>query len=109
VTGDSEMNPEEIQVVHGGDSSASLESPRLADLVERIPEGWTRATYRGRPYGLSRTTRVGGRSISVSAVELGGQDLISANVYRTRRDDVLRACEMPDAKVLAFLREWTPA
>jgi hypothetical protein len=107
--GDSESSPQEIPSVHDGGTSASLGSPRLADLVERIPEGWTRASYRGRAYGLSRTTRVGGRSISVTAAELGGQDLISANVYRTRRDDVLRSCEMPDAKVLAFLREWTPA
>jgi hypothetical protein len=58
---------------------------------------------------LARTTRAGGRSVTIYAEELGGTDLISANVYRTVAADHLRACEMPAAKVLAFLRGWTPA
>ena len=87
-----------------GDESASLSA-----LAERVPEGWTRVIYNGRTYGLARTTRAGGRSIKISAQELGGTDLISANVYRTAAADHLRACEMPTAKVLAFLRGWTPA
>ena len=87
-----------------GDRSASLPA-----LVERVPEGWTRAIYNGRTYGLARTTRAGGRSITISAEELGGTDLVSANVYRTLAADHLRACEMPTAKVLAFLRAWMPA
>lgn len=92
----------------GSDPSApSGGSATLSDLVERVPEGWTRVVYRGRPYGLSRSTHAGGRSISVWAEELGGRDVISANVYRTSRADLLRACEMPEAKVLAFLRAWT--
>jgi len=81
----------------------------LSALVERVPEGWTRATYNERTYGLVRTTRAGGRSITISARELGGADLISANVYRTVTADHLRACEMPTAKVFAFLRAWTAA
>lgn len=85
------------------------ESTNLPALLERVPEGWTRASYNGRTYGLSRTTRAGGRIITLSAEELGGTDLVSANVYRTSADDHLRACEMPTAKVLAFLRAWTPA
>ncbi len=50
-----------------------------------------------------------GQSISISAEELGGEDLISANVYRTRKAEHLRPCEVSEAKVLAFLRGWTPA
>ncbi len=60
--------------------------------------------YDGRRYGLSRVTRAGGRSTSLFARELGGTDVVSANVYRTATGDVLRPCEMPAAKVLAFLR-----
>ncbi|MGX1794095.1 hypothetical protein ACWIDW_14260 [Microbacterium sp. NPDC055312] len=81
----------------------------MATLLERVPEGWTRAIYNGRTYGLARTTRAGGRSITISAEELGGTDLVSANVYRTAAAEHLRACEMPTAKVLAFLRAWMPA
>ncbi len=80
----------------------------LAALVERVPEGWALVAYEGRRYGLTRTTRVHGRSISIFAEELGGPDLISANVYRIRQSQHLRPCEMPDAKVLAFLRGWAP-
>lgn len=85
------------------------EPPRsLAELVERVPEGWTLVSYDDRPYGLSRTTHAGGRSISVLARELGGPDLVSANVYTTSKGHQLRACEMPDQKVLDFLAGWQP-
>ena len=78
----------------------------LSALVDRVPEGWTRVEFAGRPYGLSRVTRVAGRVVTVTAEELGGPDLVSANIYRTTDADLLRSCEMPDAKVLAFLRGW---
>lgn len=82
------------------DSSQDQESGDLAALIERIPEGWSLATYEDRRYGLTRTSRVDGQSISVFAEELGGPDLISANVYRTCEEDHLR--EMPEAKVSSF-------
>ena len=43
------------------------------------------------------------------AEELGGPDVVSANVYRTRGGDVLKPCEMPAATVLAFLHGWAGA
>ena len=79
----------------------------LAELLGRVPEGWTAVRYAGRPYGLSRTSRAGGRSVAVYAEELGGSDVVSTNVYRTSSGDLLRPCEMPAAKVLAFLCGWT--
>ena len=81
----------------------------LATLVDRVPEGWTAVTYRGRPYGLRRASRADGRSIAVHAEELGGTDVVSTNVYRTSAGDVLRPCEMPAPVVLAFLAGWQPA
>ena len=80
-----------------GDRSASLPA-----LVERVPEGWTRAIYNGRTYGLARTTRAGGRSITIFAEELGGTDLISANVYRTGAADHWTG---PEAALLAATDE----
>lgn len=106
------MSRDDVHVVNhkarSGDRGADRAAESLMDLVERIPEGWTSVLYAGRRYGLTRTTRVDGRSISVSAEELGGPDRVSANVYRTRQAEHLRPCEMPEAKVLAFLRGWTP-
>jgi hypothetical protein len=82
--------------------------PLLAALVARVPEGWTAVRFEGRTYGLSRTTRANGGSVAVLARELGGRDEVSANVYFTSDGPHLRACEMPDAKVLNFLADWQP-
>ena len=81
----------------------------LADLVDRVPDGWTLVSYGGRSYGLSRTTHAKGKSISILARELGGADLVSANVYATSKGHRLHACEMPDQKVLDFLDGWRPS
>ena len=78
----------------------------LDALVDAVPEGWSPVDYRGRRYGLSRTSRAGGRAVSVLAHELGGSDVISANVYRVADGSGLRPCEMPAEKVLGFLRGW---
>jgi hypothetical protein len=77
----------------------------LVDLLARVPEGWSIATYGGRRYGVTRTARAGGRAISVYAEELGGTDIVSTNAYLTDEGgEHLRPCEMPTEKVLAFLR-----
>lgn len=78
----------------------------LAEVIDRVPEGWTPIVYRGRRWGLSRTSRAAGRSIAVYAEELRGTSVVSANVYRTASGDQLRPCEMPAETVLAFLRGW---
>ena len=82
----------------------------LAVLVDGVPEGWSVVERDGRRYGLTRVTRAGGRSSSIFAEELGGTDVVSANVYRTSNGEVLKPCEMSARKVLAFLRQepWRP-
>ena len=54
----------------------------LDALLARVPEGWSAVSYLGRPYGLTKTTRVDGREVTIYAEELGGTDVVSANVYR---------------------------
>lgn len=76
----------------------------LGGLLDALPEGWSEVRYAGRRYGLTKITHAGGRSSSVYAEQLGGADVVSANVYRTTSGDVLKPCEMPAAKVLDFLR-----
>ena len=80
----------------------------LDELLGRVPEGWTQVLFGGRAYGLTRTTRAAGRSVAVFAEQLGGSDVVSANVYRTSDGLVLRPCEMPAATVVAFLAGWVP-
>lgn len=78
----------------------------LDALVERVPPGWSSVLYRGRRWGLARRDHVGGRTVTLDAEELGGTGRVSANVLRLSSGSVLRPCEMPAAKVLAFLRGW---
>lgn len=82
----------------------------VADLLARLPEGWTPVRYRGRRWGVSRTRHAGGRVEKLYAEELGGNGVVSANVYLPDGSDgeQLRPCEMPATDVLDFLRGWEP-
>jgi hypothetical protein len=62
-------------------------------------------TYQGRRYGVTRTSTVRGRVQKLYAEELGGSDVISANLYD---GDRLQPCEMPVEKVLAFISGVAP-
>jgi len=80
----------------------------IEEMLERLPEGWSEVDYRGRRYGVTRTTHLDGRTVSVYAEELGGTDVVSANAYRTTDGVVVRPCEMPVEKVTEFLSGWSP-
>jgi hypothetical protein len=79
-----------------------------AALFERVPVGWSEVVYAGRRYGLTRSVAAQGRAMAVYAEELGGQDVVSANLYLTESGPQLRACEMPAAKVVDFLAGFEP-
>lgn len=72
----------------------------LAALFMRIPQGWSRREYQGRHYGVTRTVSAGGRIQKIFAHQLGGTDIVSANLYP---GDRFRPCEMPGEQVVAFL------
>lgn len=77
----------------------------VADLLDRLPVGWSEATYDGSRWSVTRTVSLGGRVQKLWAEELGGRRFVSANVY-VGDDGVerFRPCEMPAEVVLAFLR-----
>jgi hypothetical protein len=77
----------------------------VSALFARIAVGWSAREYRGRRYGVTRTVSAAGRIEKIFAEELGGTDVISANLYLGER---FRPCEMPEDKVLSFLRLSTP-
>jgi hypothetical protein len=79
-----------------------------AALFDRVPLGWSEVVYAGRRYGVTRSVAAGGRALAVYAQELGGRDVVSANLYLTARGPELRACEMPAAKVVDFLAGFEP-
>ena len=78
----------------------------LDRLIARVPEGWSEVSFAGRRYGLTRRTHGEERIVTIYAEELGGIDVVSANIYRLPSGDQLKACEMPDEKVLDFLRSF---
>ena len=78
-------------------------------LFARVPLGWSQVFYAGRRYGVTRSGAAGGRKFAVYAEELGGRDVISANLYLTADGAQLKPCEMPAAKVVDFLAGLEPA
>lgn len=85
----------------------------VADLIARLPEGWSAVRYRGRRWGVSRTRTASGRIEKLYAEELGGTGVVSANLYlpgggEDPDGERFRPCEMPAADVLDFLRHWEP-
>ncbi len=74
-------------------------------MIERFPVGWSQALFGGRRYGVTVSEQVGGRSRKIYAEELGGRDVISANIYLVDDQEVLRPCEMSSSKVLEFVRD----
>ena len=74
-------------------------------LIDRIPVGYSEGHFRSLRYGISKTIFNGGRSCKIFAEELGGTDFISLNFYQTSTQELLKPCEMPEQKVLDFLRD----
>lgn len=90
-------------------SDSKGDSPEDSDheivcLLESIPEGWTRTEIDGHAWGVSRTTKVNGRIVSVYAERLDNTETISANIWQTSDGPLLKPCEMPAPKVMKFLR-----
>ena len=80
------------------------QNPDLGALIGAVPEGWTRADVDGRPWGVTRVTRAGGKMVSLNAERLGDSEQLGANIWITSDGPVLRPCEVPAEKVLHFLR-----
>lgn len=68
-----------------------------------MPIGYSRVSYQGKVYGVTRTDFNDGQSLKIFAEELGGNDFISLNYYNTGRGESLKPCEMPMQKVTDFL------
>jgi peptide-methionine (S)-S-oxide reductase len=88
----------------GGALPAGDDDTELPALIAAIPEGWSRARIDGATWGLTRTTRAGGKVVSIDAERLGSADGLGANVWLTTRGPVLRPCEVAEDRVLEFLR-----
>lgn len=78
-------------------------------LVAAIPSGYGEGVYEGRRYGVTVHRSRDEKRTNLFARALTGGDVISFNLYRLRSgEDVLRPCEMPAEKVVAFVLGYVP-
>ena len=78
--------------------------PEFLNCFDALPLGAYGGTFEGRRYRVAKTALVTGRSQKLEAEELGGSDYISFNLYRLQNGAVLlKPCEMPSEKVIAFV------
>jgi len=75
----------------------------LAPDLAKIPEGYSEGMFLGHRYRLEKTTFNSGRSVKFYARALDGTDFVSLNLYHLAAGEVVKPCEMPEAKVREFL------
>ncbi|EPR67733.1 hypothetical protein [Cyclobacterium qasimii] len=76
----------------------------LLEYIHKLPIGFSEVLYADKKYGLTRTDFNKGKSIKIYAEELGGTNFISLNYYVTSSKEFLKPCEMPEEKVIHFLK-----
>ncbi|MCM4172870.1 peptide methionine sulfoxide reductase [Arenibacter sp. TNZ] len=78
----------------------------LIKTIKAIPLGYSNVLFENKKYAVTRSDYNKGKSIKVYAEELGGNDFISFNFYITNKMEKLNPCEMPEAKVINFVRNF---
>ena len=73
------------------------------DRLKALPDGAHEVFYEDRRYLMRKETLLGGRLIKLYAEALGGNDFVSLNYYETQTQSLLKPCEMPAQKVIAFI------
>ncbi|MGJ8665969.1 MAG: peptide methionine sulfoxide reductase [Patiriisocius sp.] len=72
--------------------------------MNTIPEGFSEGMFRDRKYGITKNIFNQGKSLKIYGKELGGKDFISLNYYSTKTKNLLKPCEMPEERVIDFLK-----
>ncbi len=72
--------------------------------LDRLPTGHVFGLYKGARWGVAVQRLSSGRQVKLYAEELGGSDHVSFNLYLPASGKVLlKPCEMPAQKVVAFV------
>ena len=78
--------------------------PAFVAAFDALPEGGYGGTYQGKRWRLTKATMAAGRSQKLEAEELGGTGYVSMNLYRLADGTaLLKPCEMPEERVIAFV------
>ena len=76
--------------------------------LKRLPAGYSTGYFNGRRYGVTILVSQVGATSSLYAKELGGNDIISFNLYKTNTaQPLLKPCEMSSQKVFDFVAGFT--
>lgn len=75
---------------------------------DALPMGTFTGSAHGKSYVVTRSQIVGGRGEKLVAEARDGSDYISLNFYRLGSGPLLKPCEMPAEKVIAFVIDLTP-
>ncbi len=85
-----------------------ISPPDVVCRIKALPQATIKGTANGKRYVATRSDFSAGRAIKLVVEELGGSDYISLNLYDLAQGPQLYPCEMPAAKVIAFVRAFTP-
>ena len=92
-----EDNPTAVKTIGTNDDFTAA----LANL----PEGFSSGHFHNVRYGVTINRSADARRISLFARELGGNDIVSFNLYQLKSGaDGLKPCEMSSAKVVEFVK-----
>ncbi|WP_298520069.1 peptide methionine sulfoxide reductase [uncultured Kordia sp.] len=78
----------------------------LLERIQQLPLGYSEVFYEKVKYGVTKSEFNEGKSYKVYASALGGNNFISLNYYCTSQREILKPCEMPEAKVTHFLENY---
>ena len=81
----------------------------FAASLAALPLGTFRGRAQGVDWVVTRSLVSGGRGEKLVAEALDGSDYISLNYYHLGSGDLLKPCEMPEAKVRAFVADLVPS
>lgn len=76
----------------------------ILEVIKKIPEGYSEGIYNNKKYSITKQIFNAGKSFKIYGKELQGNDFISLNYYITSKKEVLKPCEMPEQKVVHFLK-----
>ncbi|MEM9584134.1 MAG: hypothetical protein AAGA08_13570 [Pseudomonadota bacterium] len=90
-------------------SSGALPLDAFLQAFDALPFGASEGVFEGRRYIATKSALAAGNAQKLVAEELGGNDYVSLNLYRLQTGPVLKPCEMPKAKVMAFVAGFQPS
>lgn len=76
----------------------------LIEQINRLPLGYSEGLYNYKRYSITKEIFNNGKSFKIFGRELQGNDFVSLYYYITSKIELLKPCEMPQKKVIDFLK-----